>query len=106
MSYSALAPVYDRLNRDVDYAAWADYLEECFRTYMEKKPDLILDLACGTGAMTLELARRGYDMTGLDLSEEMLAEADAKARNAGFKNILEKLLKPTHSLSKTPRRIL
>jgi SAM-dependent methyltransferase len=88
MSYDALAPVYDRLNRDVDYAALADYAEECFRRYMKNRPELVLDLACGTGSLTLEMARRGYDMTGVDLSEDMLAEADAKARAAGRKDIL------------------
>ncbi|MBE6725283.1 MAG: class I SAM-dependent methyltransferase [Ruminococcaceae bacterium] len=88
MGYGALAPVYDRLNRDVDYSAWADYMETCFRLYMEKKPELVLDLACGTGAMTFELARRGYDMTAVDISEEMLAEAEAKARALGIRDIL------------------
>ena len=78
MSYDILAPVYDRLNRDVDYGAWADYMERCFDLYMEKRPELVLDLACGTGAMTFELARRGYDMTAIDISEDMLAEAQRR----------------------------
>ena len=88
MSYGILAPFYDRLNRGVDYEGWADYLEACFSRYMEKKPELVLDLACGTGAMTLALARRGYDMTALDISDEMLAEAESSARREGFSNIL------------------
>lgn len=88
MSYDILAPVYDRLNRDVDYAAWADYMESCFRLYMDKKPELVLDLACGTGAMTFELARRGYDMTAIDISEDMLAEAESKARAMGLDGVL------------------
>ena len=85
--YSMLAPVYDRLNETLDYAAWADFLEACFLKYGER-PASVLDLACGTGNMTLELARRGYDMTGLDLSDEMLAEADRKAREEGREDIL------------------
>ena len=88
MSYDILAPVYDRLNRDVDYGAWADYMERCFDLYMEKRPELVLDLACGTGAMTFELARRGYDMTAIDISEDMLAEAEAKARTLDLCGIL------------------
>ena len=88
MSYDILAPVYDRLNRDVDYEAWADFTERCFSRYMEKKPELVLDLACGTGAMTFALARRGYDMTAIDISEEMLAEAESKARETGMEGIL------------------
>ncbi len=86
--YSMLAPVYDRLNGTVDYRAWADFLEACFAKYGAAKPSAVLDLACGTGAMTLELARRGYDMIGLDLSDEMLAEADRKARAEGLGGIL------------------
>ncbi|MBO7405119.1 MAG: class I SAM-dependent methyltransferase [Clostridia bacterium] len=86
--YSMLAPVYDRFNGGLDYRAWADYIEACFAKYMPRKPASVLDLACGTGAMTLELARRGYDMTALDLSEEMLAEADRKAREEHLTDIL------------------
>lgn len=77
-AYSSLAAVYDRLNADIDYAAWADYIEKQFGLYSRIKPESVLDLACGTGAMTVELARRGYDMTGVDLSEEMLAVARRK----------------------------
>ena len=87
--YSALAPVYDRLNDTVDYTAWADSLEACIEKFGTKKAGAsILDLGCGTGTMTLELAGRGYDMTALDLSEDMLAEADSRARAAGLSNIL------------------
>ncbi len=87
--YAVLAPVYDRLNRDVDYTAWAAFVTENFRRFsaLPQEPSLLLDLGCGTGSMTLALAEEGYDMTGLDLSEEMLSEADSRAREAG-KNIL------------------
>ncbi len=81
--YSALAPVYDRLNKDVDYAAWARFCTESFRRY-GKLPKLLLDMGCGTGSMTLALAAEGYDMIGLDLSEEMLAMAETSAREAGY----------------------
>ena len=86
--YSMLAPVYDRLNDTVDYGAWADFIEASFDRFMGQRPESVLDLACGTGSMTLELAGRGYDMTALDLSEDMLAEADQKARERGLKNVL------------------
>ena len=92
--YSVLAPVYDRLNDTVDYAAWADFLEACIERFgsgtsgTPKDGASILDLGCGTGSMTIELAKRGYDMTALDLSEDMLAEADVRAREAGLDNIL------------------
>ena len=73
--YSVIAGVYDRINSGVDYGRWADYVESLFEKYLGGRPELVLDLASGTGSMTLELAKRGYDMIGVDLSEEMLAEA-------------------------------
>lgn len=79
-SYEFLADSYDQLTTDVRYRAWADFLEKHFR-----KCDLpvrtVLDLACGTGSLTAELALRGYEMIGVDKSEEMLAVAAEKCRN-------------------------
>jgi 2-polyprenyl-3-methyl-5-hydroxy-6-metoxy-1,4-benzoquinol methylase len=63
--FGVLAQYYDKLNYNADYKKVADYIEDIFRLY-DKRPELVLDLACGTGSLTLELARRGYDMTGLD----------------------------------------
>ena len=80
-SYSFLAGCYDQLTYDVDYAAWADYIEKHF----QKRPlpgRTVLDLACGTGSLTRELALRGYEMIGADQSPEMLAEAAEKNRGA------------------------
>ncbi len=85
-SYTSLAPVYDKLNADIDYAAWADFIERQFAAYAKKKPENVLDLACGTGSMTVELARRGYDMTGIDLSEDMLAVAHKKCDAGRFRH--------------------
>lgn len=73
--YDAIAKVYDKLNADIDYSAWADFVEKCFQKFLPEKPELVLDLACGTGSMTIPLADRGYDMIGVDGSENMLAEA-------------------------------
>ncbi len=78
-SYSFLAGCYDQLTYDVDYAAWADYIEKHF----QKRPlpgRTVLDLACGTGSLTRELALRGYELIGVDQSPEMLAEAAEKNR--------------------------
>ncbi|MBE6615548.1 MAG: class I SAM-dependent methyltransferase [Ruminococcaceae bacterium] len=87
--YTALAPVYDRLNRDVDYSAWALFCRENFKRYSQLpgEPSLMLDLGCGTGSMTLALAEAGFDMTALDISDEMLSTAETRAREAGH-NIL------------------
>jgi len=79
MSYEYLADCYDRFTADVDYPRWADYLEKHFAK--SKLPiRTVLDLACGTGSLTCLLAERGYDMTGVDLSPEMLAVAMEKGR--------------------------
>mgnify|MGYP000512166466 CR=1 FL=1 len=78
-SYDFLAGCYDELTTDVGYPAWADYLEAHFRR--KGLPGrTVLDLACGTGSLTWELAARGYEMIGVDRSPEMLAEAAAKGR--------------------------
>ena len=82
--YDALARVYEILNSDIDYSAWADFFERCFDKYLDEKPSLMLDLACGTGTMTRELAKRGYDMIGVDGSVDMLS----KAYSAGGEGIL------------------
>lgn len=83
-AYSAIAGVYDLLNEEIDYSAWADFIEECFGRFCRQKPELVLDLACGTGRMTTELAKRGYDMTGVDASEDMLAVAYEKSVGKGI----------------------
>ena len=76
-SYEFLAGCYDELTTDVGYRAWADYLEKHFAR--AKLPvHTVLDLACGTGSLTWELARRGYEMIGVDQSEDMLAQASEK----------------------------
>lgn len=78
-SYEFLAGSYDALTGDVGYGRWADYVERHFAR-LKRPVRRVLDLACGTGSLTLELARRGYEMTGVDLSPEMLAAAEEKCR--------------------------
>ena len=79
-SYEFLAGCYDELTTDVGYAKWADYLEKHFAR-CAIPVHTVLDLACGTGSLTRELAERGYEMIGVDLSEDMLAEANEKCRD-------------------------
>ena len=86
--YSAIARVYDKINEGINYSSWADFFEACFEKYCGAKPEIILDLACGTGRMTLELARRGYDMTGVDYSAEMLDRAREAAEEQGIDGVL------------------
>ncbi len=79
-AYEALADWYDRLTEDVDYSGWADWLERHFRR-CDIPVETVLDLACGTGSLSCELARRGYEVIGVDLSPEMLTQAADKAEN-------------------------
>lgn len=78
-SYGFLAGCYDGLTYDVDYSAWAGYIEKHFRKN-SLPGNTVLDLACGTGSLTKELALRGYEMIGADRSPEMLAQAAEKNR--------------------------
>lgn len=73
--YSSLAAVYDALNTGCDYDALAKYLAKEIRGNEKIKTELVLDLACGTGKLTLLLREHGFDMTGVDLSEDMLSVA-------------------------------
>ncbi len=86
MIYNLLAPIYDRVNADVDYQRWADFIEDIFHRNITPTPELVLDLGCGTGRMTIELAKRGYDMTGVDISAEMLDIAREEAERKGVGN--------------------
>ena len=76
-AYKALAESYDRLTNDVDYAATVDFYEEILRRE-GVSPRTCVDLACGTGSVTEILARRGYQVTGVDMSEDMLTVAYSK----------------------------
>ena len=67
----------------VPYRGWVDYLEQLFRQF-GASPHSVLDLATGTGQVALILARRGYQVTGVDISEAMLEVAREKSRKAGL----------------------
>ena len=76
-AYHELAKSYDRLTNDVDYGATVEfYMQILAREGLN--PRTVVDLACGTGSVTEILARAGYEVTGVDMSEEMLTEAMAK----------------------------
>lgn len=77
-AYHALAASYDRLTNDVDYEQTVLF----YKQIMEREnchPRTAVDLACGTGSVALLLAREGLEVTGVDLSEEMLTVACQKA---------------------------
>ena len=76
-AYHELAKSYDRLTNDVDYEATVEFYMQILAKE-GLKPRTVVDLACGTGSVTEILARKGYQVTGVDMSEEMLTEAMAK----------------------------
>ena len=76
-AYHALAASYDRLTNDVDYEATVEFYMEILRRE-GVKPRSVVDLACGTGSVTAILAKMGYPVLGVDMSEEMLTEAAMK----------------------------
>jgi ubiquinone/menaquinone biosynthesis C-methylase UbiE len=80
--YTAFASVYDRLMADVDYPAWAAFYRELLRLH-GVKGGAVCECACGTGGLTLPLAK-DYEMTGVDASADMLAVAAGKARRLGL----------------------
>ena len=76
--YETLAGAYDGLTTDVDYAAVLQFFETVLQR-ARHSPKTVLDLACGTGSMSVLLAERGYRVIGADISEEMLTAAAQKA---------------------------
>ena len=78
MAYGVFAEFYDRLTGNVHYKERADYLLGICEKFGHET-GITLDLACGTGTLTLELKRRGVDVYGIDGSQEMLSEASMKA---------------------------
>ena len=87
-AYYALYSSYDRLNSETDYSAWADFFCAAFEKFGAKKISSVLDLGCGTGAMTFELRQRGFDMTAVDISCDMLSVARQRAAETGYEDIL------------------
>lgn len=81
--YTDFAQVYDELMSDVDYASWATYYQQLMSLH-GISGGMVAECACGTGGLTIPLRRFGYQITGIDLSAEMLFEASKKARTAGL----------------------
>ena len=75
----AYASAYDAIYAEKDYDAECDVVVSMFEHHAGGDVRAVLDLGCGTGGHALRLARRGYDVVGVDLSPEMLARAEAKA---------------------------
>lgn len=89
MAYSAFAAYYDAMMHDVDYDGWAARLDALLRKHLLEgngaANSSLADCACGTGALSIRLAQRGYRVTGVDLSQDMLRQAQEKAMRLGLR---------------------
>lgn len=88
--YSAIAALYDHLMRHVNYIRWATYVIDLFRLSKDdsngngapaRMPRTVLELACGTGKLMLELAKAGYRVIGMDRSPAMLRVASRRLQS-------------------------
>ncbi len=78
-AYTVLARYYDQLTGDVAYEKWADYIQRQFRRH-KGEIHRVAELACGTGSLARLLAQRGYQVTAVDRSADMLCQADQKCQ--------------------------
>jgi SAM-dependent methyltransferase len=86
--YSSLASFYDSLNYGCDYDKLASFCASVIKENEKAPTSLVLDLACGTGKLTFKLREHGYDMTGVDFSENMLSSAQDFARKNKIDDVL------------------
>ena len=66
------------MQSDMDPVAWADFISMLIKRHASRSIISVTDLGCGTGSVTIELANKGFDMTGIDSAEEMLSQATSK----------------------------
>ena len=76
LSFKNYAKYYDFIYQDKNYNRECNFIEEIFKT--TKKPKKILEIGCGTGSYTKILLNRGYKVTAIDISGEMLKIAREK----------------------------
>ena len=81
MSYQTFAQVYDAIMDDSLYEDWLSFVQQ----EIKNEGQSLLELACGTGALAVTLKEAGFDVTGLDLSENMLSLANERALKKGLK---------------------
>ena len=82
-TFKSYGKYYDIIYSDKDYERECDFLEAIFRMHSKIMPKKILDGGCGTGGHAIPLAKRGYEVTGIDSSEEMINIAKEKASKSG-----------------------
>ncbi len=82
-AYTSFASVYDMYMDNIPYDEWAKNIKEIFDKY-NMPSEIVCDLGCGTGQMTRRLKHYGYDMIGIDVSSDMLTEAQANGDSEGI----------------------
>ncbi|MCM1269564.1 MAG: class I SAM-dependent methyltransferase [Ruminococcus flavefaciens] len=82
--YSVFARYYDELTANIDYVRRGEYFHEIIKKFKATKENILLDLACGTGSISEVMARLGYDVIGVDNSDEMLGMAIEKKFDSGL----------------------
>lgn len=81
--YSTFARFYDKLTANIDYQKRGEYFHKIIMKFKTTKENILLDLACGTGSISEVMAGLGYDVIGVDSSEEMLGIAMEKKFSSG-----------------------
>ena len=87
MAYGIFADFYDFFNEDADYDLLSEQVLAALREH-GVSDGIVIDLGCGTGELTLRLAQAGYDMIGVDASEEMLSVLQEKEFELGMSGVL------------------
>lgn len=87
LSYSYFADFYDNLTNNVHYERYGEYILQLAEKYNHNM-GITLDLACGTGSLTLWLKKKGVDIYGIDASAEMLSVAQEKALDSDISGML------------------
>ncbi|WP_173386251.1 class I SAM-dependent methyltransferase [Ruminococcus flavefaciens] len=82
--YSAFARYYDDLTANIDYKKRGEYFHSIIQRFKTTKENILLDLACGTGSISEVMAGLGYDVIGVDNSDEMLGIALDKKFDSGL----------------------
>lgn len=87
-AYTDFAYVYDVMMGGIPYDEWAEYAGKLLEQNDIKPGARVAELGCGTGSFTMEMCRRGYKMTGIDLSSDMLSVAASKFENTDYSDVV------------------
>ena len=87
-AYGGFAQVYDMFMDNVDYHQWCSYAITLLHRYGMQDGTLV-EIGCGTGTGTMLFAKAGYDMIGIDISQEMLEIAESKKESEDIVYVLQ-----------------